>query len=99
MSKNKLGERTICTHTGAVDDPVFNGAVSPVYMSTSYNFLDQDPKRYPRYFNTPNQEFLGKKVAALEEAEAGMLFFIWHGCHFRCDAHLVKVRRSCGDTK
>ena len=74
MSKNKLGERTICTHTGAVDDPVFNGAVSPVYMSTSYNFLDQDPKRYPRYFNTPNQEFLGKKVAALEEAEAGMLF-------------------------
>ena len=74
MSKQKLGERTICTHTGTVEDPIFRGAVSPIYLSTSYDFIDQDPKRYPRYFNTPNQEFLSKKVAALEDAEAGMLF-------------------------
>ncbi|MGB0185374.1 MAG: trans-sulfuration enzyme family protein [Flavobacteriaceae bacterium] len=74
MSKQKLGERTICTHTGAVEDPIYRGAVSPIYLSTSYDFIDQDPKRYPRYFNTPNQEFLSKKVAALEDAEAGMLF-------------------------
>jgi cystathionine beta-lyase len=29
-----------------------------------------DSKRYPRYFNTPNQESLSKKVAALEHAES-----------------------------
>ena len=76
MSKQKLGERTICTHTGAVEDPIFRGAVSPIYLSTSYDFIDQDPKRYPRYFNTPNQEFLSKKVAALEDAEAGILTYM-----------------------
>ena len=65
MSKQKLGERTICTHTGAVEDPIFRGAVSPIYLSTSYDFIDQDPKRYPRYFNTPNQEFLSKKASVL----------------------------------
>jgi len=74
MSKQKKGQNTICTHTGAVDDPLFQGATSPLYLSTSYAFLDQDPKRYPRYFNTPNQEYLSKKVAALEEAESGLLF-------------------------
>ena len=74
MSKEKIGQNTICTHTGAVDDPLFQGAVSPLYLSTSYGFLDQKTKRYPRYFNTPNQEHLSKKIAALEDTEAGMLF-------------------------
>jgi cystathionine beta-lyase len=35
-------------------------------MATSYAFDDVDIKRYPRYFNTPNQEHLAKKIAALE---------------------------------
>lgn len=74
MSKQKIGQNTICTHTGTVDDPLFQGAVSPIYLSTSYGFLDQETKRYPRYFNTPNQEHLSKKIAALEDTEAGMLF-------------------------
>ena len=74
MSKQKIGQNTICTHTGAVDDPLFQGVVSPIYLSTSYDFLDQETKRYPRYFNTPNQEHLSKKIAALEDTEAGMLF-------------------------
>ena len=65
---------TICTHTGAVEDVVYGGAVSPIYMSTSYDFIDKSPKRYPRYFNTPNQELLAKKIAALEAAEAGLIF-------------------------
>ncbi len=43
-------------------------------MSTSYAFEDVDIKRYPRYFNTPNQESLCKKIAALEHAEAGLIF-------------------------
>jgi cystathionine beta-lyase len=70
----KLGLNTICTHTGEVKDEQFKGAVSPIYVSTSYEFLDVTTKRYPRYFNTPNQEYLSKKIAALEEAESAMIF-------------------------
>ena len=74
MSKSKYGLNTICTHVGEIKDEQFKGAVSPIYMSTSYQFDDVDVKRYPRYFNTPNQEFLSKKIAALEHAEAAMIF-------------------------
>ena len=74
MSSNIKGINTICTHVGALEDTTFKGAVSPLYMSTSYDFLDVDTKRYPRYFNTPNQESLSKKIAALEHAEAAMIF-------------------------
>ncbi|SEA55973.1 trans-sulfuration enzyme family protein [Bizionia paragorgiae] len=74
MSKTKFGVNTICTHTGEVKDEQFKGAVSPIYMSTSYAFEEVAVKRYPRYFNTPNQEFVSKKIAALEHAEAGMIF-------------------------
>ena len=45
-----------------------------MYLSTSYEFLDVDVKRYPRYFNTPNQEYLVKKIAALEHTESAMIF-------------------------
>lgn len=70
----KLGLNTICTHVGEVKDEQFKGAVSPMYLSSSYEFLDVDVKRYPRYFNTPNQEFLAKKIAALEHTEAALIF-------------------------
>jgi hypothetical protein len=56
-------------------------------------------KRYPRYFNTPNQESLSKKVAALEHAEAALILVIWYGCYFRYFINLFKVWRSCGYTK
>ncbi|WP_405201832.1 trans-sulfuration enzyme family protein [Dokdonia sp. LLG6352-1] len=74
MSKSNQGINTICTHTGEVKDEQFQGAVSPIFMSSSYAFMDVDVKRYPRYFNTPNQEGLSKKIAALEKTEAGMIF-------------------------
>ena len=74
MSKSKLGLNTICTHVGEIKDEQFKGAVSPIYLSSSYEFFDVDVKRYPRYFNTPNQEYLAKKVAALEHTEAAMIF-------------------------
>ncbi len=70
----KPGINTICTHIGEVKDEQFKGAISPMYMSTSYAFEGVDTKRYPRYFNTPNQEALCKKVAALENAEDGLIF-------------------------
>ena len=74
MSKKKLGVNTICTHVGEIKDEQFKGAVSPMYLSSSYEFLDVDIKRYPRYFNTPNQEFLSKKIAALEGTEGALIF-------------------------
>ena len=70
----KLGLNTICTHVGEVKDEQFKGAVSPMYLSSSYEFLDVDVKRYPRYFNTPNQEYLAMKIAALEHTEAALIF-------------------------
>ena len=74
MSTNKKGMNTICTHVGELEDKEFKGAVSPLYMSTSYQFEDVDVKRYPRYYNTPNQEALCKKMAALEHTEAALIF-------------------------
>lgn len=70
----KLGLNTICTHVGEVVDNQFKGAVSPIYTSTSYEFLDVDVKRYPRYFNTPNQEYLAQKIAALEHTDSALIF-------------------------
>ena len=74
MSDKKLGLNTICTHVGEVNDEQFKGSTSPIYMATSYAFDEVDIKRYPRYFNTPNQEYLSKKIAALEHTEAAMIF-------------------------
>ena len=74
MKNDKKGLNTICTHVGELEDKEFKGAVSPLYMSTSYQFEDVDIKRYPRYYNTPNQEALCKKLAALEHTEAALIF-------------------------
>jgi len=72
--KNKLGINTRCAHAGELKDTQFKGAISPLYMSTSYAFEDVEVKRYPRYFNTPNQVALAKKMAALENGEAALIF-------------------------
>ena len=74
MELKKSGINTLCTHYGELDDPLYKGAVSPLYMSTSYAFEDVEVKRYPRYFNTPNQVALAKKIAALEHSEAALIF-------------------------
>ncbi|TXD51529.1 trans-sulfuration enzyme family protein [Polaribacter sp. IC063] len=72
--QKKLGINTTCVHTGEVKDEQFKGAVSPIFMSTSYAFDNVDVKRYPRYYNTPNQEMLCKKIAALENTEDALIF-------------------------
>ncbi|WP_271393575.1 trans-sulfuration enzyme family protein [Aequorivita sinensis] len=74
MKSKKLGLNSICTHVGEVEDKQFKGAISPLYMSSSYAFEDVEVKRYPRYFNTPNQEALCKKIAILEKCEAALIF-------------------------
>ncbi|HPE82710.1 MAG TPA: PLP-dependent aspartate aminotransferase family protein, partial [Aequorivita sp.] len=74
MNSKKIGINTICTHIGEVADKQFKGAVSPLYMSSSYAYEDVAVKRYPRYFNTPNQEALCKKIAMLEKSKAALIF-------------------------
>ena len=74
METEKLGLNTICVHTGEVEDKEFKGAISPIYLSTSYEFDGVEALRYPRAFNTPNQEALCKKIAALEHTESALLF-------------------------
>ncbi len=74
MKNKPQGINTRCTHAGELKDTQFKGAISPLYMSTSYAFEDVEVKRYPRYFNTPNQVALAKKMAALENGEAALIF-------------------------
>ncbi|SFR48073.1 cystathionine beta-lyase [Robiginitalea myxolifaciens] len=74
MENKHKGINTRCTHSGNLEDERFRGAVSPIYVSTSYAYEDVDIKRYPRYFNTPNQEALCRKMAALENTETALIF-------------------------
>ena len=89
----EYGLNTICTHVGEVKDEQFKGAVSPIYVSSSYEFLDVDVKRYPRYFNTPNQEYLSKKIAALEHTESALIF----GSGMAAISHLFLAFLQKGD--
>jgi cystathionine beta-lyase len=76
MSDEKIykGVNTICTHVGQVKDELYGSSVSPIYPGTSYEYIDKEIDRYPRYSSTPNQEFLSKKIAALEGTEDAMIF-------------------------
>jgi cystathionine beta-lyase len=63
---------TISVHAGSKGDPQYGGVSSPIYPSSA---IDYDTEvKYPRYFNTPNQQSVAEKVAALEFAEAGLVF-------------------------
>ncbi|ELR69029.1 Cystathionine gamma-lyase [Fulvivirga imtechensis AK7] len=70
-SKNK---QTQCVHTGGIIDEKTRGAVTPIYPSTAYDYVDVDIHAYPRYFNTPNQRVVAEKLAALENGEAATVF-------------------------
>lgn len=68
-----LKTASICVHTGAIKDKAFGGVNSPIYTSSAYNYRD-GKVIYPRYYNTPNQDIISKKIAALEHGEAGLVF-------------------------
>ena len=72
--KESADFKTLCVHAGQLKDEQYGGSISPLYMSSSYAFNDIEINQYPRYFNTPNQRGLAQKIAALEGAEAGMIF-------------------------
>ncbi len=69
MSK-KIG--TKCVHSGNIVDDKFHGSISPIYPATTYDYRKTDT--YPRYFNTPNQLALSRKISDLEGSEDSILF-------------------------
>ena len=71
---SKKGLNTRCIHEGELHDEKYKGAVSPIYLSTAYDYLEVEDNKYPRYFNTPNQLALSKKIASLENCEKGLVF-------------------------
>lgn len=68
-SNSKL---TQSVHAGSRPDKIYGGITSPVYPSSAIDY--DSVVLYPRYFNTPNHDAVAEKIAALENAEAGLVF-------------------------
>ncbi|MCP4671296.1 MAG: PLP-dependent transferase [Desulfobacula sp.] len=69
-----MKKKTISIHKGTLKDKKSGGVNTPVYTSSAYDYINREDTFYPRYFNTPNQNAVAKKIAALEHAEAGLVF-------------------------
>ena len=70
-SKSKL---TQSVHAGSFGDTLFKGTVTPVFPSSAYDYENVGgATMYPRYYNTPNQTAVVEKLAALENAEDGLI--------------------------
>ena len=72
--KKKKGFNTRCIHHGELLDKKYKGVVSAIYLSTAYDYIDVEHNKYPRYFNTPNQLALSKKISSLENCEKSLIF-------------------------
>ena len=71
-NKSKL---TQSVHAGSFGDTSFKGTVTPIFPSSAYDYENIDGGTlYPRYFNTPNNVAVAQKLAALENAEEGLIF-------------------------
>jgi cystathionine beta-lyase len=57
-----------------MQDDLKKGINSPIYTSTSFEFIDQEDTVYPRYLNTPNEKAVAEKIASLEDAESALVF-------------------------
>lgn len=71
MKKSSIA--TACVHAGKIVDPITKGMVTPVYPSTSFDYIDTEILAYPRYFNTPNQRVVADKLKVLERGEDAMI--------------------------
>jgi len=69
----KKSKATDCVHAGKFIDPITKGMVTPIYPSTSYDYINTEIQAYPRYFNTPNQKVVSEKLAILEHGETAMV--------------------------
>lgn len=74
MNNNSFTKLTQSVHSGSPGDQLFKGTVTPIFPSSAYDYEDVPATLYPRYFNTPNQKAVEEKLAALENAEDGIVF-------------------------
>jgi len=75
VDPSQHGLSTLCIHAGTFLDEGTGGACSPIFTSTAYAFPNlANENVYPRYFNTPNQEVINRKLAALEGGQAALVF-------------------------
>lgn len=75
IDPTKHGCSTLSIHAGTYPDRSTGGTCSPVFTSTAFTFPNpEDENIYPRYFNTPNQHVINRKLAALEKSEAALVF-------------------------
>lgn len=71
----RKGFSTLCIHAGTDRQMSAGGVNGPIFTSTAYGFPNASGKTtYPRYFNTPNQLVIARKMAILEGGEEGMVF-------------------------
>ena len=72
--QNGISKLTQSVHAGSHGDENFKGTVTPIFPSSAYDYEGVPVGMYPRYFNTPNQKSVAEKLAALENAEDGIVF-------------------------
>lgn len=86
-NSSDLNPASLCV-TGQHDPSL--GMMQPIHTSSAYFYLDEGPQPYPRYFNTPNQDAVAAKIAALEHTEEGMVFSSGMAAISTCVMSLVK---------
>jgi cystathionine beta-lyase/cystathionine gamma-synthase len=65
---------TQCVHSGTYHDKAVRGINSPIFTSSVHEYLGDETRLYPRYFNIPNQRAVAEKLMALEACEDGLVF-------------------------
>ena len=69
-----MHQETLFVHNGTYHDSATRGVNTPIFTSSSFEYLDRENCPYPRYFNTPNQDTVVRKMSSLEEGQDGVLF-------------------------
>jgi len=69
-----IHKETICVQSGTYHDAATGGVNTPIFTSSSFEYMGREDCLYPRYFNTPNQDTVIRKMWDLEGAEDGVLF-------------------------
>jgi cystathionine beta-lyase len=69
-----MKKETLCVQAGTYHDAATRGVNTPIFTSSSFEYLGREDTPYPRYFNTPNQDAVVQKLCALEGAQDGVLF-------------------------
>lgn len=72
--KKTFSKYTDCVHAGFEPHDLEQGITPPISTSTAYSYLSTGTTKYPRYFNTSNQDIVASKIAKLEGKQEGMVF-------------------------